>query len=126
LHYIILTRRNSVGKAQVASLLHPEASKNRALIINSFTAMPDEILAEFEKQTGGEKWDVSYTPLEDIKKFEEDSWAKGEPWATGFTLLRIWTEGGTLYDRPRDNESIGFGDTQTLADAVKKAIQLQS
>jgi hypothetical protein len=94
--------------------------------VNSFTTTTHEILAEYEKQTGGEKWEVSYTSLDDLKKLEEDLWAKGIPQATGATLRRIWTEGGTLYDKPRDNESIGFSDTETLADAVRDAIKVQS
>jgi hypothetical protein len=122
----MLTWDNSVGKAQVASLLHPEASKNRALIVNSFVATPDDILAEFESQTGGEKWEVTYTPFDVLKQIEEDAYQQGQPWATGVTLMRIWTEGGTIYDRPRDNESIGFGDTETLQDTVRKAIKVQS
>jgi hypothetical protein len=94
--------------------------------VNSFTATSHEILAEFEKQTGGEKWEVSYTPLDELRKLEDEHWASGVPYATGFTLKRIWTEGGTLYDKPRDNESIGFKDTQTLADAVSDAIKVQT
>jgi hypothetical protein len=120
-----LTKSCSVGKALVASLLHPVESKNRALIVNSFTATTNEIVAEFEKQTGS-KWDISYTPLDELKTLEQEAWDKGDPKATAFTLRRIWTEGGTLYDKPRDNEVIGFGETETLKDAVRDAIKVQS
>jgi hypothetical protein len=104
-------------------LTHWERAKGRALKLNSFTTTPDEILAEFEKQTG-EKWEVGYTSLDQLKAFEEEAWAKGEPDATGLTLRRIWTEGGTLYEK-RDNADIGAEDTVTLAEAVKASIRAQ-
>jgi hypothetical protein len=44
-----------VGKFVVKALLHPEASHNKALKVNSFTTAPLEIVSEFEKQSGGEK-----------------------------------------------------------------------
>lgn len=102
----------------------PEQSKNKALIVNSFTATPEEILAEYEKQTGA-KWEKEYIPLELLKQLEEEAWEKEVPWATGFTLKRIWTEGGTLY-ASRDNEAIGFTKPDTLADAVAEAIKVQN
>ncbi len=117
------TNASSVGKFVVHALTHWEKARGRALKLNSFTTTPDEILAEFEKQTG-EKWDVQYTPLDQLRKLEQDAWEKGQPDATGLTLRRIWTEGGTLYER-RDNEDIGAGDTVTLAGAVKDAIRAQ-
>jgi len=45
--------------------------------VNSFTATPNEIVAEFEKQTR-DKCAVSYTPLDKPKKLETDAWASGE------------------------------------------------
>jgi len=95
------------------------------LIVNSFTTTPDAILGEYEKQTGS-KWDVSYTSLADLERLEQKAWDDGSPVATGFTLRRIWTEGGTLYDRPSDNEAIGFTDPETLATVVAKVIKAQS
>lgn len=115
--------RSSVGKLLVAAVKSPEQAKNKALIVNSFTATPDEILAEFENQTGA-KWGREYVPLGELKNLEEEAWEKGLPWATGFTLKRIWTEGGTLYES-RDNEAIGFTKPDTLADAVAEAIKVQ-
>jgi len=94
------------------------------LIVNSFTTTPDDILAEYEKQTGA-KWEKEYVPLEQVKKLEEEAWDQGLPWATGFTLKRIWTEGGTLYES-RDNEAVGFTKPDTLADAVVESIKVQS
>ena len=111
----------SVGKFVVAALLHPEVSKNRALIVNSFTTTPHEIVKEFEKQTNS-KWTVTYTSLDDLRKLEEESWEKGHPSAASMTLRRIWTEGGTLYDK-MDNEELGVKETDTLKHQVKLVIE---
>jgi hypothetical protein len=108
-----------VGKLTVKALLHPEVSRNRALRVNSFTTTPLEIVAEFERQTG-DKWSVSFTPLERARELERQAYAA----ATYFTLRRIWGEGGTLYEK-RDNGLIDGEDTETLEDAVKAAIGLQ-
>lgn len=117
----VLTGDYSVGKLVVAALLHPEASRNRALKVNSFTTTPNDILAEFQKQTGEKQWDVTYTPLDDLKKIEEHAWADKLPSATPLTLRRIWTEGGTLYEK-RDNELIGDPPMETLSDAVRRSL----
>ena len=92
--------------------------------MNSFTTTPDEILAEFEKQTSS-KWDVSYIPLDKLKEVEKLAWEDGLPYATAYTLKRIWTEGGTLYEK-RDNESIGDPDTESMADQVRQIIVKQT
>ena len=109
----------------VAALKNPSASLDNALKVNSFTTTPEDILAEFEKQTGGEKWAKTYTSLDRLKELEEKAWAEGNPAATIFTLRRIWTEGGTLYDQ-RDNGRIGEPEMQTLEDAVRESVQRQS
>ncbi len=115
-----------VGKLVVLALSHPEASRNKALRVNSFTATGSEILQEFEKQTGGQPWKVSYTPLDTLKKLEREAWDAGNPYAVGFTLRRIWAEGGTLYEK-RDNHLIEGEDVvETLADAVTEAIKVQT
>lgn len=80
-------------------------------------------MEEFARQTGAE-WTVSYTSLEDLRKAEQDAWESGNPRATGYTLRRIWAEGGTLYES-RDNEAIGFTQPATLADAVAESIKAQ-
>jgi hypothetical protein len=110
-----------VGKLLVAALQHPDASRNRVLIVNSFTTTPKEILAEYEKQTGA-NWDVKYTGLEKLKQLEEKAWQDQDPMAAVFTLRRIWTEGGTLYEK-RDNELIGDPPMETVADQVRQAIE---
>ncbi|KAL2869567.1 uncharacterized protein BJX67DRAFT_392093 [Aspergillus lucknowensis] len=120
---VSLSDCSDVGKFVVHALTHWECAKGRALKLNSFTATPEEILAEFERQTG-DKWAVEYISLEQLKAFEAEAWEKSQPDATSLTLQRIWTEGGTLYDR-RDNEDIGAGDTVSLAGAVQKAIRAQ-
>lgn len=105
------------------TLTHWDVSRNRALKLNSFTTSPREILAEFEKQTNS-SWSVEYTPLDELRRLEEEAWEKGIPLATLYTLRRIWTEGGTLYER-RDNEDIGAVDTDSLEDLVRGSIQAQ-
>lgn len=123
---VSLTTMRDVGKLVVAALLHPEAGKNRALRLNSFTATPKQIVTEFEKQTGGEAWRVDSTPLDQLKQMENEAWSKQDPRATAYTLRRIWTEGGTLYEK-RDNELIGMEDKMdTLQDAVAEAIKVQT
>ena len=115
---------NSVGKLVVAALQHPEISKNRALKVNSFTATPNEILAEFEKQTNS-KWQVQYTSLDKLKALEKEGYEKKDPRSAAMTLRRIWTEGGTLYDKT-DNDLIEAPPMETLADQVRKIIESES
>lgn len=122
---ISLTTMRDVGKFVIAALLHPEAAKNRALRVNSFTTTPIEILREFEKQTGGKPWSVGYTSLESLRELEQSAWEANDPHAGSLTLRRIWTEGGTLYEK-RDNDLIGMEDrAESLQDAVKRAIEVQ-
>jgi hypothetical protein len=101
-----------VGKLVVKAILHTEASRNRALRVNLFTATPSDIVTEFERQTGGEKWKVSYTSLERVREWRKQAYAAGSPRAIGFTLRRIWGEGGTLYEK-RDNGLIDGEDAET-------------
>lgn len=90
--------------------------------MQSFVVTPKQILEEFEKQTG-QAWSVSNFSLQQLKEAEQKAWSEGKPWATSYTLRRIWTEGGTLYEKT-DNESIGLKDSQleTVADTVKRAL----
>jgi hypothetical protein len=120
----ILTLLYSVGKLALAALLHPAVSRNRALKVNSFTTTPAEILEEFERQTGGEKWTVTYTSLDKLRELEKEAWETGSPAATVLTLRRIWTEGGTLYEE-RDNEDIEAPPMETLEDIVRRSIESQ-
>ena len=123
---ISLTTMPDVGKLLVAALKHPDASRNQALKVNSFTTTPNDIISEFEKQTSS-KWDVSCTSLEELRKIEQQVWESGQPWATIVTLRRIWTEGGTLYET-RDNGKIGMKDSDmgTLEEVVAGAIKSQT
>ena len=94
--------------------------------VNSFTATDTEILREFEKQTGVQPWKVSYTSVDTLRKLEQEGWDTGKPFATIFTLRRIWAEGGTLYEK-RDNHLIEAESVMdTLADAVAEAIKVQT
>ncbi|KIW11784.1 hypothetical protein PV08_09056 [Exophiala spinifera] len=123
---ISFTTMRDVGKLVVHALLKPEASRNKALRVNSFTATNSQILHEFEKQTGGEPWKVSYISLDDLKKKEQEAWEAGAPFATAFTLKRIWGEGGTLYEK-RDNHLIDAeDDMDSLETAVANAIKAQT
>lgn len=92
--------------------------------MNSFTTTPAEILAEFERQTSGDKWTVTYTSLEQLKSLEKEAWDSNSPPATVLTLRRIWTEGGTLYEN-RDNDAIEAPAMEMLATAVRRAIKQQ-
>ena len=122
---ISLTTMRDVGKLVVAAIKHPDASKNKALKVNSFTTTPKEIVAEFEKQTG-DSWDISYTSLDELKKLEQEAWDRGDPGAGPMTLRRIWTSGRTLYDH-RDNDAIEMEDgVESLESAVKQAIKVQT
>ena len=125
---ISLTTMRDVGKLVVAALKHPgEATKNKALKVNSFTATPKEIVAEFEKQTGGQSWDVSYTSLDQVKEWEQQAWAKQDPLAGVFTLKRIWTEGQTLYlDRVKDGIDMEGDKVESLESGVRQAIKVQT
>jgi hypothetical protein len=112
----------------VAVLHHPQACHNKALRVNSFTTTPAQILAEFERQCGGEKWQVTSTPTEEVLRLEREAVTNKSPWFSIYTLRRIWLRGGTLYEK-RDNDLIGLdgeGDMDTLADAVRLAIQYQA
>jgi hypothetical protein len=79
-------------------------------------------LAEYERQTGT-KWYLSYTSLDELKTLEKDAWESGDSLAAIYTLRRIWTEGGTVYEST-DNKDIGMypADLDSLADAVKIAV----
>lgn len=115
-----------MGTLLVAALKQPDVARNRALKVNSFTTTPNAIVAEFERQMG-EKWDVSHIPLARLKDLEKEAWEEQVPWATVFTLRRIWAEGGTLYKR-RDNGDIGMKDEdmETLETVVRRAIAQQT
>ncbi|KAI1641120.1 isoflavone reductase family protein [Biscogniauxia mediterranea] len=117
---ISLTTMADVGRLLVAVLLHPETSDNRALKVNSYTTTPHEILAEFERQMET-KWEVSYTPLDELKAHEQRAWEEGKPYATLYTLRRIWTEGGTLYDQT-DNAALEKNKMDTVEMSVQHEI----
>jgi hypothetical protein len=116
----------SVGKLVALAALHPEASRNKALKVNSFTTTDNDIVQEFEKQTGGDRWKVTHTSIEQLRTLENEAWDAEKSYATLFTLRRIWAEGGTLYEK-RDNGVIeAEGVMDTLQEAVKEAVKAQS
>ncbi|KAK3934763.1 hypothetical protein QBC46DRAFT_399048 [Diplogelasinospora grovesii] len=111
-----------VGKFVAATLRHPEQSFGKALKVQSFIVTPNQVLAEYEKQTGS-RWRVVKTPLDDIRALEAKFWEEGNPKATGITLRRIWAEGGTLYSK-NDNEVLGLKpeDLDPLELGVKRSL----
>lgn len=117
---VSLTTMADVGRCLVGILKNPAVCDNRAIKVNSFTTTPNEILAEFERQTSC-MWNVKYTPLAALRTVEGEAWENGNPLASLYTLRRIWTEGGTLYDK-RDNESVGLSKMDTLEMVVQAAI----
>jgi nucleoside-diphosphate-sugar epimerase len=121
---VSFTSEKDVGRLLVAALKTPTNERERILKVNSFTATPKEILVEFEKQTGA-RWEVSYTPMDDLKKGEQDAWEKQSPFGTMYTLRRIWTEGKTLYPKS-DNNTIGFEDAETMEGQVSQAVKSQT
>lgn len=118
---VSLTSMQDVGVLLVAALKTPVEGSPRTLKVNSFTATPRDILAEFERQTG-KGWSVEYTSVEELRKLEAEAWETGD--GTRYTLRRIWTEGGTLYEE-RDNGKIGEPGVETLEDQVRAAIEKQ-
>ncbi|KAL2269255.1 hypothetical protein VTJ83DRAFT_4101 [Remersonia thermophila] len=113
---------SDVGKFVAATLKAPQESFGKALKVQSFVVTPNEVLAEYERQTGA-KWEVVKTLLDEIRAFETKKWEEGHPLATLVTLRRIWAEGGTLYAQ-NDNHILGLGPEalDSLEAAVKKAL----
>jgi len=105
-----------------ATLKSPEASFGKSLKVQSFVVTPNEVLAEYERQTDS-KWEVIKTSLDDIRAFEAKLWNEGEPRATLVTLRRIWAEGGTLYAQ-NDNSVLAtqLDELDSLDVAVSKAL----
>ena len=119
------TNGDSVGELVLAALLHPKASTNKALKVNSFTTTGHQIVAEFEKQTGG-KWEVSYTSADKFEQMESDAWQKSDPRAAVMTLRRIWCiEGGSFYEKT-DNDLIEAPAMDTLQHQVELVIRAQT
>lgn len=139
---ISLTTMRDVGKFVVAALLQQQkqqqqqhgnanggnVTKNRALRVNSFTTTPHELLAEFERQTGGENWQVGYTSVEELERLEREN--------PVVTLRRIWTSGKTLYAKGDNDELLngakeddddddGFFCLDNVESAVAQAIDVQ-
>lgn len=137
---ISLTTMRDVGKFVVAALLQQQqqqqhgdggnggnVTKNRALRVNSFTTTPHELLGEFQRQTGGEKWQVGYTSVEELERLEREN--------PVVTLRRIWTSGKTLYAKgdndellngaKEDDDDDGFFCLDNVETAVAQAIDVQ-
>lgn len=114
----------------VAALRRPEAAVDQAAVdkalkVHSFVVTPKQVLAEYEKQTEA-AWKVEYIPLTKLKEEEKRLWDEGNPRATVITLRRIWTEGGTLYEKT-DNEALEAESEhlETLEVVLKRVLQGQ-
>ncbi|KAI8630052.1 hypothetical protein F5Y19DRAFT_69829 [Xylariaceae sp. FL1651] len=116
------TSMPDVGKLLVAALQHPEEAMDKVLKVQSFVTTPNEILREFEKQTGA-AWTVEYTSGQKLREVETQWWDDGNPLATAATLRRIWAEGGTLYQQT-DNGRLGLAakDMETLSTVIGRTI----
>jgi nucleoside-diphosphate-sugar epimerase len=121
---VSFTTEKDVGRLLVAALKTRTNDNERILKVSSFTVTPKQVLEEFEKQTGA-TWEVSHTSVDDMKKAEQEAWENDSPFKTMYTLRRIWTEGGTLYEES-DNSKIESVDVETLKEQVRKAIEQQS
>ncbi|KAJ4990767.1 NmrA-like family protein [Stagonosporopsis vannaccii] len=118
---VSFTTMRDVGRLLVAALRTPVGKGERVLKVNSFTATGKQALEEFERQTS-KKWEVEVTSLEELERLEEKAWEENWPSKTPLTLRRIWTQGGTLYEK-RDNRVIGFEEgLETLEDQVRNTI----
>lgn len=95
----------------------------KALKVNSFEVTSNQVLAEYEKQTGS-KWKVSYVPLTKLRGVEKKLWEEKDPRATVLCLRRIWAEGGTLYDKI-DNEALGLKreDLEAMETVLKRRLE---
>lgn len=120
---VSFTAMNDVGKFVVAALINHTVSRNQTLIVHSFTATPNEIVAAHEAQLK-QKWTRSYTDVKQLKKMEKEAYQIYSPLATILTLRRIWTEGGTLH-KFYDDSLLGFVETETLEDQVRLNIAKQ-
>lgn len=121
---VSFTAMNDVGKFVVAALINYMVSRNTTLIVHSFTATPNEILAEHERQTG-RSWEKNYTCVKTLRAMEKQAYQIYSPLATVLTLRRIWTEGGTLH-KFYDDSLLGFVETETLEDQVRLNIAKQT
>jgi len=121
---VSFTAMNDVGKFVVAALINYHTSRNQTLIVHSFTATPNEILAEYEAQLK-KKWEVNYIDTKTLQAMEKEAYQIYSPLATVLTLRRIWTLGGTLH-KFYDDSLLGFVETENLADQVRLNIAKQT
>jgi len=120
---VSFTAMNDVGKFVVAALINYTFSRNQTLIVHSFTATPNEILAEYEAQLK-KKWEVNYVDTKTLQAMEKEAYQIHSPLAAVLTLRRIWTLGGTLH-KFYDDSLLGFVETENLEDQVRLNIAKQ-
>ncbi|KAK8230787.1 isoflavone reductase family protein [Phyllosticta capitalensis] len=138
---IALTGMRDVGRFLVASLRLPGATHNRALRVHSFVTSPREILREFRRQlnitNANDKntanndnttpWTVRHVDLAELQARERRAYERGDPEKGLFSVRRIWTSGGTLYEGQggRDNEVLGDVQRETLEGVVREEVGRQ-
>lgn len=121
---VSFTAMNDVGKFVVAALINYITSRNQTLIVHSFTATPNEIIAEHERQLK-QKFTTTYTDAKTLRAMETEAYQIYSPLATVLTLRRIWTEGGTLH-KFYDDSLLGFVETENLEDQVRLNVAKQT
>ncbi|KAK7515466.1 NmrA-like family-domain-containing protein [Phyllosticta citriasiana] len=87
----------------VSALRRAHVSHNAALRCHSFVTTPAAILAEFERQTSGRgTWGVRYLGLGELREREREAYERGDAEKGLFSVRRIWTMGGSVYDGWRE------------------------
>ncbi|KAJ3048558.1 hypothetical protein HK097_010433 [Rhizophlyctis rosea] len=92
------TTYSDTARYVVSSVLTPEASENATLRVSSFTAKPANLQVASEKVLG-KKLETQYVSLDEHRATEKQKWEEKDPWATGYTLLRLWYEGRSDFSR---------------------------
>ncbi|KAK8205098.1 hypothetical protein IWZ01DRAFT_544736 [Phyllosticta capitalensis] len=137
---IALTGMRDVGRFLVASLRLPGATHNRALRVHSFVTSPRGILREYQRQLNitnannkhttnknNTPWTVRHVDLAELQARERRAYERGDPEKGLFSVRRIWTSGGTLYEGEggRDNEVLGDVQRETLEGVVREEVGRQ-
>lgn len=105
------TTLESIGRAVVGVLRHPEETKNRAVYVQNTALAPKQLLEIAKRVVGSENWEVSDLSIVDqvAKAWEELSKPSPSPanWAMTFVIQLIVGEGfGSKFER-LDNELLG-------------------
>ncbi|KAK7536895.1 uncharacterized protein J3D65DRAFT_676946 [Phyllosticta citribraziliensis] len=134
---IALTTMPDTAHFVVCALRHPQQTHNRALRCHSFNTTPRAILSAFEAQTSGPgTWAVTYLHLDELHERERAAYARGDAEKGLFSVRRIWTMGGSVYEGWEegrgwdDGEGEGWVDREgwtagTLEEVVRGEVERQ-